>query len=82
VGIAEKIKAIEDEIHKTQINKATEHHVGLLKAKMARLRREMEEGTHKRVLSTGEELQGLTSEKVETPLSFSSDCLALESPLS
>jgi uncharacterized protein len=53
VGIPEKIKAIEDEIHKTQINKATEHHVGLLKAKMARLKREMEEGTQKRTLSTG-----------------------------
>ena len=53
VGIPEKIKAIEDEIHKTQINKATEHHVGLLKAKMARLKREMEENTQKRTLSTG-----------------------------
>ena len=53
MGIPEKIKAIEDEIHKTQINKATEHHVGLLKAKMARLKREMEEGTQKRTLSTG-----------------------------
>lgn len=53
LGIPEKIKAIEDEIHKTQINKATEHHVGLLKAKMARLKRDMEENTQKRTLSTG-----------------------------
>src|SRR6266849_7028278 len=53
MGIPEKIKAIEDEIHKTQINKATEHHVGLLKAKMARLKRDMEENTQKRTLSTG-----------------------------
>src|ERR687888_804935 len=53
MGIPEKIKAIEDEIHKTQINKATEFHVGLLKAKIARLKREMEENTHGRVVSTG-----------------------------
>ena len=53
LGIPEKIKVIEDEIHKTQINKATEHHVGLLKAKMARLKRDMEENTQKRTLSTG-----------------------------
>ena len=36
MGIPEKIKAIQDEMAKTQINKATEHHVGLLKAKMKR----------------------------------------------
>jgi uncharacterized protein len=53
MGIPEKIKAIEDEIHKTQINKATEFHVGLLKAKIARLKREMEENTHGRVVSIG-----------------------------
>ncbi len=53
MGIPEKIKAIQDEIHKTQINKATEFHVGLLKAKIARLRRDMEADTHGRVVSTG-----------------------------
>jgi small GTP-binding protein len=42
MGIPEKIKAIQDEIHKTQLNKATEHHVGLLKAKIAKLKREQE----------------------------------------
>lgn len=42
MGIPEKIKAIQDEILKTQLNKATEHHVGLLKAKIAKLRREQE----------------------------------------
>ncbi|MEM2786324.1 MAG: GTP-binding protein [Candidatus Nitrosotenuis sp.] len=42
MGIPEKIKAIQDEIHRTQINKATEHHIGLLKAKIAKLRREQE----------------------------------------
>ena len=32
MGIPEKIKAIQDEMARTQINKATEHHIGLLKA--------------------------------------------------
>lgn len=43
MGIPEKIKKIEDDIHKTQVNKKTEHHIGLLKAKLAKLRREQEE---------------------------------------
>jgi len=43
MGIPEKIQAIEDELHRTKVNKSTEHHVGLLKAKLARLRRELEE---------------------------------------
>jgi len=47
MGIPEKIQAIKDEIHRTQINKATEHHVGLLKAKLAKLRREMEKNKTK-----------------------------------
>jgi ribosome-interacting GTPase 1 len=42
LGIPEKIKAIQDEMAKTQINKATEHHIGLLKAKIAKLKREQE----------------------------------------
>lgn len=53
MGIPEKIKAIQDEIHKTQINKATEFHIGLLKAKMSRLKREMEENTHGKIVSRG-----------------------------
>jgi ribosome-interacting GTPase 1 len=36
----EKIKALEEEITKTQKNKATEKHIGLLMAKIAKLRRE------------------------------------------
>lgn len=43
LGIPEKIKKIEDDLHRTQVNKKTEHHVGLLKAKLAKLRREQEE---------------------------------------
>ena len=42
MGIPEKIKAIQDEIHRTQLIKATEHHIGLLKAKIAKLKREQE----------------------------------------
>ena len=42
MGIPEKIKAIQDEKARTQINKATEHHLGLLKAKIAKLKREQE----------------------------------------
>src|ERR671932_1323997 len=53
MSIPEKIRSIQDEIDKTQINKATEHHVGLLKAKIARLKRELEENTHGKTLSTG-----------------------------
>jgi small GTP-binding protein len=63
MGIPEKIRAIEDEIHKTQINKATEYHVGLLKAKIARLRRELEENTHGKILSTGDRNSGFDIKK-------------------
>ncbi len=53
MGIPEKIQAIQDEIHKTQINKATEFHVGILKAKIAKLKKEQEENTHGKTVSTG-----------------------------
>ena len=43
MGIPEKIKAIQDEMAKTQINKATEHHLGLLRAKIAKLKKEQDE---------------------------------------
>jgi len=42
LGLPEKIKAIEEEMKRTQIHKHTEHHVGLLKAKLAKLRGEQE----------------------------------------
>jgi len=48
LGIPEKIKAIQDEMAKTKINKATEHHIGLLKAKIAKLKREQEENIIKK----------------------------------
>jgi ribosome-interacting GTPase 1 len=38
MGILEKIQEIEREISKTQKNKATEYHLGLLKAKLAKYR--------------------------------------------
>lgn len=41
MGILEKIKDIEAEMARTQKNKATEHHLGLLKAKLAKLRAEL-----------------------------------------
>jgi len=48
VGIPEKIKAIQDEMANTKVNKATEHHVGLLKAKIAKLKREQEDNVVKK----------------------------------
>ncbi|MDH7517579.1 MAG: GTP-binding protein [Candidatus Thermoplasmatota archaeon] len=48
-SIEKQIKEIEDEIFKTQKNKATEHHIGKLKAKLAQLRDTLE----KRKISGG-----------------------------
>jgi len=45
--IKRKIKEIEEEILRTQKNKATEHHLGKLKAKLARLREELREAKSK-----------------------------------
>jgi ribosome-interacting GTPase 1 len=43
MGVPEKIKRIEEEMSKTQVNKNTEHHLGILRAKIAKLKREQEE---------------------------------------
>src|SRR5881628_377385 len=45
MGLPEKIKEIEEQMKKTQINKKTEHHIGLLKAKLAKLRADLEKST-------------------------------------
>lgn len=44
MGVLEKIKEIEDEIKRTQKNKATESHLGLLKARLSKLRAQQQEG--------------------------------------
>jgi len=45
MGILEKIADIEKEIARTQKNKATEYHLGLLKAKLAKYRSQLIEGS-------------------------------------
>ena len=47
-----KIADIEAEMARTQKNKATEGHLGLLKAKMAKLKRELIEGSNGCFLSS------------------------------
>lgn len=41
MSIVQRIKDIEDELARTQKNKATMHHIGILKAKLAKLRKEL-----------------------------------------
>ncbi|KAI8436242.1 hypothetical protein MSG28_004301 [Choristoneura fumiferana] len=47
MGILEKISEIEKEIARTQKNKATEYHLGLLKAKLAKYRSQLLEPSKK-----------------------------------
>ena len=53
MGVLDKIKEIEAEYARTQKNKATEGHLGLIKAKLAKLRTQAIEG-EKTVSSKGE----------------------------
>lgn len=48
MGILEKIAEIEREINRTQKNKATEYHLGVLKAKLAKYRTQLLEPTGKK----------------------------------
>ena len=57
MGLPEKIQAIEEEMKRTQINKHTEHHVGLLKAKLAKLRADQERSQGSRQGGAGFELK-------------------------
>ena len=47
MGVLDKIKEIEIEMARTQKNKATEYHLGLLKAKLAKYRTQAIEGDKK-----------------------------------
>lgn len=42
MGAAERIKELEAELKKTKYNKATQHHIGLVKAKLAKLKGDVE----------------------------------------
>ena len=57
MGVPEKIRAIEEEMKRTQIHKHTEHHVGLLKAKLAKLKAEQEKAQGSKQGGAGFELK-------------------------
>ncbi|GAM26168.1 hypothetical protein SAMD00019534_093430 [Acytostelium subglobosum LB1] len=54
MSIVQKIKEIEDEMARTQKNKATSYHLGLLKAKLAKYKRELLLGPSKGAAGAGE----------------------------
>ena len=57
MGLPEKIKAIEEEMSRTQVHKHTEHHIGLLKAKLAKLKAEQEHSQSGKQSGAGFELK-------------------------
>jgi len=57
MGVTEKIKAIEEEMARTQKNKATEYHLGLLKAKLAKYRQQLLEPDKKGKAGDGFDVQ-------------------------
>jgi len=48
MGAQERIKELEDEMRKTQYNKATEHHFGVIKARIAKLKEDIEKTAAKK----------------------------------
>lgn len=52
MGVPEKIKKIEEDLLKTQINKHTERHIGILRAKLSKLKLEQEQQQARRSGST------------------------------
>lgn len=59
MGILDRIRDLEKEMERTQRNKATEHHFGLMKARLAKLRSELLEPPKK----TGDKGAGFDVEK-------------------
>jgi small GTP-binding protein len=57
LGLPEKIRAIEEEMSRTQVHKHTEHHIGLLKAKLAKLKAEQERAQSSKQSGGGFELK-------------------------
>ena len=57
MGILEKIKDLEKEMERTQKNKATEYHFGLMKARLSKLRSALLEPPKKTGLSEGFDVQ-------------------------